>query len=76
MLYEPMYEPIIVICCSMLTCIPPRSVKYKLNYQFPHKAGVGWTIPALAVSCMLNLALEMELVVMYRGKRAEDQWEP
>ena len=54
----------------------PRSVKYKLISQFPHKAGVGWTVPALAGSLVIHLALVMVLVVMYRRMKGADQAEP
>ena len=43
----------------------PRSVKYDVNCQFPSKAGVDLTVPALTVSLVINLALIMVLVVLY-----------
>ena len=53
-----------------------RSVKYDINCQFPHKAGMGWTIPALAISVVLNVAFIMVLFVMFKRKRGGDQAEP
>ena len=54
----------------------PRSVKYDVNCQFPSKAGVGWTVPVLAISLVINLALVMVLVVMFKRKKDADQAEP
>ena len=51
----------------------PRSVKYDVNCQFPSKAGVGWTVPVLAISLVINLALGIGLVVMFKKNREVDQ---
>ena len=51
-------------------------MKYDVNCQFPSKAGVGWTVPILAISLVINLALVMVLVVMFKRKREADQAEP
>ena len=55
---------------------PPRSVKYDVNCHFPSKSGVGWTVPVLAISLVINLALVMVLVVMFKRKKDADQAEP